>query len=175
MVLFFCIIHYHIYMKFQSLRHRLFHQRRFRQMLLGSMILSLAIAFLIVPIEQNSPHASIHTFGDGLWWVVQTATTVGYGDVVPVTEWGRFLGIFLQILGTVMFGALIGMISSGMGRSHDEMYWSRAVERLDELTTKLEKIEMETQYIIKSQMPVIKETKTSTRTSESSKTKSSKS
>lgn len=144
-------------MQVHPLRVRLLHHRRFRQMLTSSLILSLFIAIIIVPVEKSSSVRQIDSFSDGLWWAVQTVTTVGYGDVVPVTEVGRFLGILLQILGAMMFGSLIAIISSSMNHSKDEMYWNRLFNRLDNLTGKIERIEQETRYIVKSDVEVEKE------------------
>ena len=53
---------------------------------------------------------------DALWWAMQTVTSVGYGDVIPVTPAGRILGMGLMIVGTAIFcsytalfaGALLG-------------------------------------------------------------------
>jgi voltage-gated potassium channel Kch len=42
---------------------------------------------------------NIHSLGDGLWWSIQTVTTVGYGDVVPETTAGRFVGAIVMITG----------------------------------------------------------------------------
>ena len=138
-------------MHFQPIHHRLFRQRRFRQILFASMMLSVFIAFIIVPIERLSEKRTIDSFSDGLWWAVQTATTVGYGDVTPVTDLGRFLGIIMQIMGAVMFGTLIAMISSSMSRNQEEMYWGRLFDRLDTLSDKIEKMEHETRYLVKSE------------------------
>lgn len=137
-------------MQVNSLRVRLLHHRRFRQMLIGSMIISVFIAILIVPIEKTSTVRQIDSFSDGLWWAVQTVTTVGYGDVVPITELGRFLGIVLQILGAIMFGSLIAIISTSMNDIKDEIYWFRLFDRLDGISDRLEKIERETRYLVKS-------------------------
>lgn len=139
-------------MHIHSFRHRILRQRRFRQMLFGSILLSVLFAFIIVPIERSSPIRKIDSFSDGLWWAIQTATTVGYGDEVPVTDAGRFIGLFMQLLGTVMFGSLIAIISSSMGRNQEEMYWNRLFERLDYLNTKIEKMDKETKYLVRSEV-----------------------
>jgi voltage-gated potassium channel len=41
----------------------------------------------------------IHSIGEGLWWAVQTVTTVGYGDVVPTSELGRGVGVVVMMTG----------------------------------------------------------------------------
>lgn len=144
-------------MKILSLRKRLIKQRRFRQMLFGSAMLSIVIAFVIVPIERTAQGATIISFSDGLWWTIQTLTTVGYGDVTPVTEVGRVLGMGMQILGTVMFGSLLAIISSSMSRNQEEFYWDRIFERIDMLDKKLTDLEHKTKYLITTETEKIKQ------------------
>ncbi len=50
------------------------------------------------------------------WWALATLTTVGYGDVVPVTPLGRFFGGLVMIFGLGMFAMPIAIISSGFAR-----------------------------------------------------------
>ena len=52
----------------------------------------------------------IHSFGDALWWAVVTTTTVGYGDIAPVTSAGRMIAVVLIISGV----ALTGMFTANM-------------------------------------------------------------
>lgn len=139
-------------MKYHSLRHRLLRQRRFRQMLFACVMLSVLIALVIVPVENQRSDSSIRSFSDGLWWAVQTATTVGYGDVTPITEVGRVLGIIMQILGTIMFGSIVAMISTNMSRGQEEMYWTRLFDRLDTLTEQVERVEHEARYLVRSEV-----------------------
>jgi len=126
---------------FAHFRKKLLKQRRFRQALGIAIILSIAIGVTIVPLERNHPGASIRTTSDGLWWSVQTLTTVGYGDVVPVSDVGRLLGAAMQILGAVLFGVLIAMVGSSMNRSQEEFYWNRLFQRLDEMEKKISYLE----------------------------------
>ena len=44
------------------------------------------------------------TYLDALWWSFATTSTVGYGDIVPVTTWGKILGILLMLIGVALFG-----------------------------------------------------------------------
>lgn len=46
----------------------------------------------------------------GLWWVMTTVTTVGYGDFVPTTISGRLFGLFLYLVGIGLIGVVIGRI-----------------------------------------------------------------
>jgi voltage-gated potassium channel len=49
---------------------------------------------------------------DALWWGVTTLTTVGYGDVIPVTDEGRLAAAGLMLLGITLFAAITGTITS---------------------------------------------------------------
>jgi voltage-gated potassium channel len=49
---------------------------------------------------------------DALWWAIATMTTVGYGDVYPVTPEGRLLAVFLMVAGVGWFGTLSGLVAS---------------------------------------------------------------
>ena len=57
----------------------------------------------------ESPHedAQITNLLDAFWWVSATVTTVGYGDVVPVTDLGRLMGIALMFVGIAIIGTFI--------------------------------------------------------------------
>lgn len=57
----------------------------------------------------ESPHedAEITNLLDAFWWVTATVTTVGYGDVVPVTEIGRVIGIALMFVGITIIATFI--------------------------------------------------------------------
>jgi voltage-gated potassium channel len=48
-----------------------------------------------------------------MWWAVTALTTVGYGDVYPITPLGRFLGSVISLLGIGMFALPAGIMASG--------------------------------------------------------------
>ena len=62
----------------------------------------------------ESPHedAQITNLIDAFWWASATVTTVGYGDVVPVTEAGRIMGIVLMFVGISIIGAFISALGA---------------------------------------------------------------
>ena len=71
----------------------------------------LVISFLFHTIEaENNPR--IEGVLDSIWWAYATVTTVGYGDIVPVTSWGKILGIFLMLSGTAVFAIYIGVLAN---------------------------------------------------------------
>ena len=65
----------------------------------------------ILRAEQGSAAANINTADDALWWVLVTISTVGYGDYFPVTERGRFVGLFVILAGVGVFGTLSGFLA----------------------------------------------------------------
>ncbi len=69
-------------------------------------------ALLIVFAGAMFAHLEDKSFGDGIWWALVTITTVGYGDVVPVTENGRVFGAFMIAFGVVLFSLVTANISA---------------------------------------------------------------
>ena len=51
-------------------------------------------------------------FGDGIWWAIVTASTVGYGDIAPSTLWGRLIAILLMLSGVGLVSTLAASITS---------------------------------------------------------------
>lgn len=64
----------------------------------ASLFIIVLFGFLIAGIDPE-----VHNIWDGIWWAIATVSTVGYGDVVPVSFLGRLLGTGLIILGLGIF------------------------------------------------------------------------
>ena len=56
--------------------------------------------------EYGQPNSQVKTPADALWWAVVTVTTVGYGDVYPVTGLGRILATGMIICGVALVGTI---------------------------------------------------------------------
>ena len=67
---------------------------------------------LVLQFESSSPDGKILTGGDALWYAVVTLTTVGYGDLFPVTTLGRITGVFIMFAGVGLIGVLASLLSS---------------------------------------------------------------
>lgn len=52
------------------------------------------------------------TLGDGMWWSMVTATTVGYGDLSPVTAMGRAVAVILMVVGIGTIGMITGSVAT---------------------------------------------------------------
>jgi voltage-gated potassium channel len=52
------------------------------------------------------------SYGEGIWWSIVTLGTVGYGDVVPHTAWGRVLGGFVIVFGVTFIAFLTAIVTS---------------------------------------------------------------
>ena len=85
-------------------------------------------AGLLMTLIDNREFPSI---GVGLWWAVQTVTTVGYGDVAPKDVAGRLLGAFVMLEGTAFIAIVTAVITSSFV-TRAQMERDKAV-RKDEL------------------------------------------
>lgn len=67
---------------------------------------------LMYYIEKNAQPDAFRNIGDGFWWAIVSFTTVGYGDLYPVTNLGRLLGSIISLIGIAMIAIPTGIISS---------------------------------------------------------------
>ena len=77
------------------------------------VVLASAGMFLV---ERDIQPETFGTIPRAMWWATITLTTVGYGDVIPISAAGKILGIFITILGVGMAALPAGIIASGFTR-----------------------------------------------------------
>lgn len=82
--------------------------------LLGLFLFYGAIIVLLHYIEATVPGSEMVSWQDALWYVVATITTVGYGDVYPVTYEGRIIGFVTMLSSLGVYGFIIGQIANFM-------------------------------------------------------------
>ncbi|MBQ6352525.1 MAG: ion transporter, partial [Lentisphaeria bacterium] len=76
-------------------------------------ILLIVASLLIYYAEHDAQPDKFTNAFSGLWWAVATLTTVGYGDIYPITAIGRFLGGVIAISGIGLVAIPTGIISAG--------------------------------------------------------------
>jgi voltage-gated potassium channel len=78
----------------------------------GAILLVVAASLLYI-LEHDAQPDAFASIPDAMWWGVVTLTTVGYGDVYPVTVLGKIVGAFIAVLGIGLFALPAGIIASG--------------------------------------------------------------
>lgn len=66
---------------------------------------------LIFFLAENNINGSVNTYLDALWWSYCTITTVGYGDITPITFFGRIIAMMAMVVGTGIFITFLGLFT----------------------------------------------------------------
>jgi voltage-gated potassium channel len=77
-------------------------------------ILLVVASSLMYYVETEAQPESFSSIPSAMWWGVCTLTTVGYGDVSPITPLGKFLGSVIALLGIGVFALPAGILASGL-------------------------------------------------------------
>jgi voltage-gated potassium channel len=84
----------------------------------GMTWITSAVAFTLV--EDVGSDGRLHSFFDGLWWSSATITTVGYGDVAPITTAGRMVGVVTMVVGISTFAVVTAKVAEFLVRTRDD-------------------------------------------------------
>ncbi|MEU1481899.1 potassium channel family protein [Streptomyces sp. NPDC005760] len=79
---------------------------------LSTLLLGFSGALAVYQQERGAPGTTMRTFGDAVWWTCATLTTVGYGDVTPVTPLGRVIAVGVMMIGMALLAAVTGTFAS---------------------------------------------------------------
>lgn len=83
--------------------------------ILTVLIMVILSASLMYTLEHNAQPDAFQDIPHAIWWAVVTMTTVGYGDVTPVTFAGRLLAGFIMLLGVGVVALPAGMLAARFG------------------------------------------------------------
>ncbi len=76
-------------------------------------VMLILASSLMYYVENEAQPEAFKSIPETMWWGVATLTTVGYGDMYPITPLGKLLGAFIAILGVGIFALPAGIIASG--------------------------------------------------------------
>jgi voltage-gated potassium channel len=87
-----------------------------RRVLWSAAVLMLVLlvfqSSLVYYFEREAQPEKYGSIPEAMWWGIVTLTTVGYGDVTPVTPWGKIAGGLTAVMGLCMFAIPVGIIAS---------------------------------------------------------------
>jgi voltage-gated potassium channel len=89
-------------------RRAVANRRIFPYLVMVTIALSLLAGFVVTLVDRED----FPSFGIAVWWAIVTLASVGYGDVVPHTGWGRFVGSVVIVIGVTFLAFLTAIVTS---------------------------------------------------------------
>ena len=127
--------------KLFGLLETLFNSRRLRTILAALIFFIFLFGYLFYVSEPD-----VRNLGDGIWWALVTITTVGYGDITPVTTLGRVVASSLMLLGLGLIATITAIVSAKFIQNFVDHHTNDDVlEKLDEMQLELDDIKKKLQ------------------------------
>ena len=82
------------------------------------VILVTSIGTLMYMIEGTQPNSQFNNIPNSIYWAIVTMTTVGYGDITPVTGLGKFLSACVMLIGYTIIAVPTGIVSASMMKEY---------------------------------------------------------
>ena len=118
----------------------------------GIIVIGSIVMYLV---ESPHPDSQINSMLDAVWWTVATSTTVGYGDIIPVTETGKIIAIFYMFFGIGILGLFISVLGTSFYKKRfekEEKDISHAqkliLDRMNDLEKNQEKLQKELKDLV---------------------------
>ena len=126
---------------FFGLLETLFNSRRLRT-IIGALIFFIFLFGYLFYVSEPD----VRDLGDGIWWALVTITTVGYGDITPVTTLGRVVASSLMLLGLGLIATITAIVSAKFIQNFVDHHTNDDVlEKLDEMQLELDDIKKKLQ------------------------------
>ena len=130
-----------IFLRALTLFLRAFNSKRLRTILV-TIIASVTIFGFVFFVTEPQ----VKSFGDGMWWALVTITTVGYGDITPMTTVGRFVASALMFVGLGLIASVTAIISVKFIQNFVDHHTNDDVlEKLDEMQKDLDELKKKIQ------------------------------
>ena len=78
------------------------------------LILDICLGTLMFMVESGEPNTQFTDLATSVYWAIVTMTTVGYGDITPVTAIGRLLSAFVMLLGYTIIAVPTGIVTANI-------------------------------------------------------------
>ncbi len=78
------------------------------------LILDICLGTLMFMVESGQPNTQFTDLATSVYWAIVTMTTVGYGDITPVTPIGRLLSAFVMLLGYTIIAVPTGIVTANI-------------------------------------------------------------
>jgi voltage-gated potassium channel len=105
------------------------------------VIATATIAIGAGVLARLTDEKDFESYGDAIWWSLVTLLTVGYGDIVPHTTWGRIIGAGVMIFGVTFLSFLTATVTSLFISSEEGDREARTLERDAEYKAMLQRID----------------------------------
>jgi voltage-gated potassium channel len=102
-------------------------------LLMFASIVVFVSAVLIYVMEANNPDSSINSLFDAFYWALVTISTVGFGDVTPITDGGRAIAMVIIVAGVGVLSFFTSIIVSAFNEKLGELRESKSVQDLHKL------------------------------------------
>ena len=109
-----------------------FHLRVVVAVTVVTVVIVAVSSFLLWLLERDNAHSNIKSFGDAVWWAMETITTVGYGDHHPTTVAGRFVAGGLMVIGVALVGVITATVVTWFFSELDVLREVREIEAEEE-------------------------------------------
>ena len=125
-------------------------------LLIASVGVIISGSIVIFHLESGQPDSQINSRLDAAWWAVSTITTVGYGDMVPVTDAGKIMAIFFMLFGLGILAIFLSSLGTIFYKRQFEknetdltLIEEKLFERMDDLEKNQEKLQSDLRELIK--------------------------
>ncbi|MCF6341107.1 MAG: ion transporter [Sulfurimonas sp.] len=105
----------------------------FLTLLIFASIVVFVSSVLIYVMEANNSDSSITTLFDAMYWSIVTISTVGFGDITPVTQEGRIVAMFVIVAGIAVFSFTTSLVVTAFTEKLDEIKDMKIIDDVSKL------------------------------------------